>query len=343
MGEQTKVGIIGAGWPGMAHARGYMQAGGFKVVGVADLIPARRQKLALETRAVRQYATADELLADDQIDAVSICLPNHLHAPVALAALKAGKHVLCENPPTITVADARKIGALAEKHGKVVLYSFPRRFGGHEMAAKQTCEKGYAGEVFHIRASWMRTRGIPAGTGWFTKKQSSGGGALIDLGLHMLDLAWWLLGQPRCKGVYATTHQRFTDLAPGGTSDVEDSAFALLRFENGASIELASSWAINQPPQQQGVLCRVYGSKGAIEVYTPQGAVLFRQFDDKGSCKSTPLKPPRVVGHPAMIRHFRQCILGQARPLVGPAEGVSLMDMIQAIYKSASTGRSAHL
>src|SRR5207248_9906365 len=136
---------------------------------------------------------ANDLLSDKEagIDAVSLCLPNHLHAPTALAALKAGKHVVCETPPTLTAAEAEKLAAAAAKAGKVRLDASQRRFGGSEQASKQAIEKGYAGDVYHAHTTWMRTRGVPIGSGnWYTDRSRAGGGALMDLGVQMLDLAW---------------------------------------------------------------------------------------------------------------------------------------------------------
>jgi predicted dehydrogenase len=335
---------MGCGWPGGAHAKGYRESGGFRVSAVADLIPERRKKLIADFGAMKEYAEAKELLRDKELDAVSICLPTFLHAPMALAALRAGKHVICEKPPALDGREARKLEKAASKAGKVLLYAVQRRFGGPEQAAKQAIAKGYAGEVFHARAQWLRTRGIPIGTGWFPVKQKSGGGALIDIGVHMLDLAWHLLGEPRPTSAFASTYHKFKDLAPQNIKmDVEDSAFALLRFEGGKSLELSASWVFNQPPQQQGTICRVFGDKGAIDVYSSSGSVIYRNFNDKGEAKGSPLPPPRVVGHAALMRHFRECILGKATPMIGGREGVVLMQIIDAIYKSARTGRSVEL
>jgi len=344
MSQPIRVGIMGAGWPGGMHARGYQSAGGFKVVAVADLIPQRRKKLMEEFKVEREVAEAKELLAQTDLDAVSVCLPNHLHAAMTIAALRAGKHVVCEKPPAMNAKEAQRIAAAAQRANKVVLYSVQRRFGGAEQAAKQAIAKGYAGEVYHARSAWTRTRGIPIGTGWFTHKDESGGGALIDIGVHMLDLAWHMLGQPKPTSAFGAVHQRFTDLAPKNVGDdVEDSAFALIRFENGKSLELATSWALNQPPQQQGTVCRIYGDKAGVDVYTPNGSVIYRGFSKNGDAKPTPLKPPKVTGHTALLRHFRECVNGKSKPLVGPAEGVMLMKMIDAVYKSARTGKSVTL
>ncbi len=344
MAETVRVGILGGGWPGQQHAKGYDASGGFKIVAIADLIPSRREKLQAEHKIAKVYADAKDLIADKDIDALSICLPTFLHAPLAIAALRAGKHVICEKPPALTAKEAKQIEAAAKKAGKVVLYAVQRRFGGHEQAAKQAIAKGYAGDVYHARAGWMRTRGIPIGTGWFTDKSRAGGGALIDIGVHVLDLAWYMLGQPRPLSVFGITHQRFRDLVPSERKfDVDDAAFALVRFEGGKSLELSTSWAMNQPPQQQGMFCRLNGDKGAVDVYTPHGAMIYRSFDARGESKPTPLKPPKTVLHAALMRHFRECILGKAQPIIGAAEGVQLMAMIDAIYKSGESGKSVEI
>ncbi len=163
---------------------------------------------------------------------MSICLPNDLHAPTAIAALKAGKHVLCETPPALSLGDAKKMAAAAEKSGKTLLYAAQRRFGGAEQAAQQAIAKDYIGEVRHVRASWMRMRGTPAGTGWYTDKARSGGGALLDLGAPMLDLAWYLMGQPEPQGVFAVASNHLI----AGKSHTGDDASA----ETGQGVESAA-------------------------------------------------------------------------------------------------------
>ena len=343
MAEQIRVGIIGCGWPGAAHARGYAAAGGFKLVAAADLIPERRRKLMGEFQIPREYSDAKDLLKDKEIDAVSIALPNHLHAPIALSALRGGKHVLCEKPPALSAAEARRMEAAAKNNSKVLLYCLQRRFGPHEQAAKAAVAKGYAGDVYHARAAWTRTRGIPVGTGWFTQKEKSGGGALMDVGFHMLDLGWYLLGQPKPLSVFGATHSKFAALAGANSYDVDDAAFAVIRFEGGKSLELAASWALNQPPQQNGTACRLHGTQGAIEVYTPNGAVLYRDFDGKGECKENPFKPPKTIHHVALMRHFKECIAGRAAANPGGPEGIVLMQMVEGIYKSAGSGRSVQI
>jgi predicted dehydrogenase len=177
---------------------------------------------------------------------------------------------------------------------------------------------------------------VPSGTGWYTDRAKSGGGAMIDLGLHMLDLAWSLLGQPKPLIAFAT----FPPPAGEAALSVESAGFALLKFEGGKSLELAASWSLNQPPQQQGAVCRIYGDKGALEVYRAGGPALYRSFGANGEAKETPLKLPRLTHHAAMMRHLRECLLGKATPIVGPEQGATLMAMVDAIYKSAASGKS---
>jgi predicted dehydrogenase len=342
MAQVIRMGIMGAGWPGLKHAEAFGDTSGFAVTAVADLIPGRRKAIGQMFPKARLFSQADELLKDPQVDAVSVCLPNDQHVPLALAAFKAGKHVLCEIPPTTDASGAKKLASAAAKSGKVLLFATQRRFGGAEQAVAQAISKGYIGQPYHARASWMRTRGIPAGTGWYTDKSKSGGGAMIDLGFHMLDLAWTLLGQPQPITAFAVFHDRFKSLATSGaTFDVEDAAFVLMRFEGGKSLELSSSWAINQPPRHQGTSCRVHGDQGAAEVYLHGGPILYRSFGPKGEAKESSLKLPKLVLYPALMRHFRAAVTEGVSPNPSGPTAVTLMNMIDAIYKSAATGKSA--
>ncbi len=344
MSQTVRIGIAGGGWPGTAHSQGYAAAGGYAVTAVADPIPQRRAALAAGWPKARPLADADELVRDPAVDAVSVCLPTHLHVATAAAALKAGKHVIVEPPPGLGAAEAKRLLATATKYNRVLAYAFQRRFGGAELAAAQAIEKGYAGDAYHVRATWMRARGVPAGTGWYTDVARSGGGALADLGLHMLDLAWHLLGRPTPTTVFAVTHRRFAGLSPAdATHDVEDAAFALVKFDGGKSLELGVSWAINQPPSQNGTACRVYGTAGAVEVYTPAGPVLYRPTGKGQEMKGTPLKQPKVAGHAAMLRQFREAVQGRAGAAVDGEQGVTLMQMVESLYRSAENGRSVEV
>ena len=199
MAQTTKVGIIGAGWPGRKHAEGYQAAGGFAVVAVADLIPSRAGQLHGPIQSRRgEYADAERADRDKEVDVVSLCLPNHLHLPIALAALKAGKHVVCEMPPALTAAEAKTHRRRRRKGGEDCCFTLrsaasaetsrpPGRRSTRATPAT-SCTPGHPGPA---------PAACPSGTGWYADRAKSGGGAMIDLGLHMLDLAWSLLGQPK--------------------------------------------------------------------------------------------------------------------------------------------------
>ncbi|MBC7782949.1 MAG: Gfo/Idh/MocA family oxidoreductase [Burkholderiales bacterium] len=335
MSQGIRLAVLGAGATGRAHAAGAQAAGGFRLT-AADLIPDRLTALAKQFDIANTVADAAAIVNDPAIDAVCICLPTHLHAPIAVAALKAGKHVLIEFPPAPSSRDAKLVARAAEKAGRTVLYSAARRFGAAEQSAKQAIEKGYLGKIYHTRISLLRTRGIPRGTGWYTNREQSGGGAIIDLGLPLVDLLSYLASPARLSSGLAVAHSRM------GGIGVEEAGSMLLKFDDGATAELSVAWALNQPPGQAGTVFRISGETGAIDLYTGQGPVLFRAFDDKGVAKATPLKQPKVAGHTALLRHFKDCIAGKSTPICGAADGVALMECFEMIYKSIGTGKPAH-
>jgi len=266
MAQVIRMGIMGAGWPGLKHAEAFRDTSGFTVTAVADLISGRRKSIGAMFAKARLVAQAEDLIKDPQVDAVSICLPNDQHLPLALAALKAGKHVLCEIPPSTDASGAKKLSAAAAKAGKVLLFATQRRFGGAEQAVGQAVSKGYIGEPYHARASWMRTRGIPAGTGWYTDRAKSGGGAMIDLGFHMLDLAWTLLGQPQPVTAFAVMHDRFKSLAPAGAVHMVTTSVGGGVAKAGVDVYLTGTIQdLSQPGQPVETLPQKELLGGAIE------------------------------------------------------------------------------
>jgi len=342
MSQTIRVAVCGMGAAGRAHAVGAKAAGGFKIAGVADLISQRRDAAAQEFACQNAMDDAKKAVLDPNIDAVILAVPTHLHAELAIAALKSGKHVLIEFPPAASAGEAKAIARAREKSGKVVLYSAARRFGAAEQSTRQAIDKQFIGPVRHVRASLLRTRGVPHGTGWYHDRKTSGGGALIDLGLPLIDFIQSLLGSHTATTAFATGSSLKMKLA------VEESACALLRYASTdnpsdvVTVELSVAWAINQPPGQAGLQMRVAGEKGAIDVYTPRGPELYRQFDDKGHAHASALKQPKVVGHTALLRHFRACCLGTEQPVVGSAGGVELMERIESLYKSIDSGKSVN-
>jgi len=355
MGETMRVGILGAGGGGVAHGRGYVQAGGFRVEGVCDLIPARTTAFVKEFAGSREFESIEAMLKDPGIDVVSVCLPTDLHALWAVKALRAGKHVVVESPPALDVKGTRAMVRAAEtatgkttdksKPGapRVLLPAFPRHYGGHEMAARQAVEKGYVGTPMTARATWFRPMGVPQGartlkeaSGWYTDPARSGGGALMDLGVHALEVAWGLLGYAKPETVLAVEQRGLTKLG------VEEGMTLLVRLEGGKSLELAVAWAVHLPPAQYGVGCRVSGDAGAVEVYTAQGLMLYR--GEPGKPKVTALKGPKVTHYPAMMRELKALAGGKVEERMGPARrALGVMQIVEAGYRSVKSGRSVEV
>ena len=335
MAKPIRLAVAGFGASGKAHAAA-ARDGGFALAAVADLIP-DRLAAAKAAGALATVEDATALIADPSVDAIAVCLPTHLHLPLATAALKAGKHVLIELPPTPTSKDAKALARVAEKADRVLMYAAHRRFGGAEQSARQAIEKGYVGPVYHARLSALRTRGVPQGTGWYHERNKSGGGAVVDLALPLIDLLLYLTAPAKVASVFALAHHKLTGL------DVEESASILLKFDNRASAEISVAWALNQPASQAGTVFRLAGEHGAVDVYTPQGPTVYRAFDAKGQAKATPLKQPKVVGHAAMLRQFRSAIVGESKASPGPGDGVTLMTLAEAVYKSVAAGRSVEV
>ena len=212
-------------------------------------------------------------------------------------------------------------------------------------AAKAVVNEGRLGKIYHAKATFVRSRGIPVGIGdWFTEKQRSGGGALIDIGVHALDSVWYLMGTPRPVSVSAQVFRNFEHLVKVPVFDVEDAAYAFIRFENGAVVHLETSWAANLPDDipprkyfgRELINSIVYGTKGSVQL-NPLSV-----FEDRqGELVSVPLeaKQDEPNGFALQLRNFVESISGAAEPVNNADQAVALMEMIDAIYASSSAGR----
>jgi predicted dehydrogenase len=329
-----RIGIIGAGWPGERHTDGY-KACGAEVVAVSDLNAARRDKFAKTHEVGKTYAEYQELLADPDIDAVSITLPNFLHRPATVAALEAGKHVLCEKPPATTLAEAQQMAEIANRKGLVLAYALQRRFQAPTQELRGAIRAGKLGDVYHARAVWTRAWGVPQGLdGWFTDPVRAGGGALIDIGVHVLDIAWYLMGCPKPVTVSGQVHNRFPE-----QTKTDDSAFALVRFADGRGLHLETSWVLTQEDDHMGVY--VYGTLGGGRVDDSSLQTYTVGADGRGRTGRT--YPDWMAGFRGETRNFVEAILGKAK-LETPAEhGVELMSMIEGIYNSSKQAREITL
>lgn len=295
MTKKLQVGIIDAGWPGQQHARA-ISAGKTAILNaLAEPNEQRAVKFSQTFAPKKVYQDYGDLLGDRRVDAVVICLPNHLHFPATLAVLRAGKHVLCEKPPTLNGAEMRVLQEEAQKRGLTYFLSRQFRFTPAMRLARDLISREELGTIYFAEAVWVRSRGIPSGlSGWFTERKRSVGGALIDIGIHALDSAWYLMGTPRSLSVAAAVFQNFKHLVQTPIFDVEDAAFAFIRFENGAVVQLKASWAGNLTDEiPEGAVfgrelnnCTIYGSKATIRL---KPLTLFR--DQDGALVDQPLEP----------------------------------------------------
>jgi len=341
----SNIGIIGAGWPGEQHALALQQLDHAELYACADLDDARRAAFASEFKPRKSFSDYRELLQDRHVDVAIICLPNYLHFPASLAAIEAGKHVLCEKPPTLNAAEMKVLREEAAK--RKLVYSFSRqfRFTPAMRAAKKAIEEGRLGKIYHAKATFVRSRGVPVGVGnWFTEKKRSGGGALIDIGIHALDAAWFLMGAPRPVSISAKVFQNFPQLGRGAAFDVEDAAFAFIRFDNDAIVQLETSWAGNLtddvPPRkyfgQELINTVVYGTKASVRL---KPLTLFE--DRQGELAVVPLeaREDEANGFELQLRNFLGAIAEKAEPINNADQAVALMEMIDGIYASSELGR----
>ena len=350
---RLRVGVIGAGSIANMHLKSYVANPDVEIVGIYDINHERARQQAERYGAHTWFATLDELLARPDIDAVSICTWNNSHAEMAIAALDAGKHVLVEKPLARTVAEAEAIEAAAARAGTKVQVGFVRRFSSNAKVLKSFVDAGELGEIYFAKATNVRRIGNPGG--WFADSERSGGGPLIDIGVHVLDLCWYMMGAPKARTVSGVTYSRLgnranvTNLArykvadyDPDLSDVEDMATALIRFDNGSSIIFDTSYSLHATSDRLDL--SIYGDKGGAEL-EPELKIVTERLDTVLNIS------PQVdlatfdfdEGFQNEIDHFVALCLGEA-PDIAPVEhGVEMMRILAAIYESAAQGREIAL
>jgi predicted dehydrogenase len=332
--------VIGVGIGGW-HLRGYRKSPHAKVLAICDIDVKRAEAAAAEYCAEHVFTDYREMLKLRDLDAVSVCLPNYLHASVTIDCLRAGKHVMCEKPLAMNAREGERMVKAAREARKLLMLAVNNRYRGDVGVLKRYIDGGDLGRIYFAKCGWIRRSGIPRG--WFGVKAMSGGGPLIDLGVHMIDLAWYLMGRPkpvRASGVtYSEIGSRGAGMGGwgvghgGGKFDVEDLAVGLIRFADGQAIQAEMSWA-SHIERDRG-FCDLYGTVGGASL-EPQ----FRIFTDKHGAQ-VDLAPrfPEVASHEAEVVHFVECILGRAQPISPGEDGLMIQRMLDAIYRSAQTGK----
>jgi len=360
MTKKIKAGVIGLG-VGEVHAKGYLACPEAELVAVCDANPERLKasgdRLGLSPKQC--FTDVKQFLAVRDLEAVSVTVPNHLHAPLAIAAFQAGKHVLCEKPLARTAAEAQSIVQAAKEAGRTLMVGFNYRFREDARWVKSLETEGKLGRVYFAKAGWMRNRGIPGLGTWFTQKSQSGGGPLIDLGVHVLDLTLWLMGYPKVVSVSGAT---FAEFGPRGLKgwdgwrnasgtafdfDVEDLAAGFVRFENGAVLLLETNWASHTKAGRDDYFVTLYGTEGGTELYVPNYAdhdtVTYFTELNGAAVDVRPAIKTRSSGHGLGVNHFVQCVLEGREPEASGEQGVALLRLIDALYESARTGGEVRL
>ena len=282
--KKLKVGIIGCGFIANGkHLPSMARLEDVEVVAFCDLIIERAQASAKKYGAPEALVCLDyqDVLARPDIDVVHVCTPNNSHAEITVAALRAGKHVMCEKPMAKTAAEARAMLEASRATDKKLTIGYQNRFREDSLFMKSLCESGDLGEIYFAKAFATRRRGVPT-WGVFMDKEKQGGGPLIDLATHALDLTLWMMQNYEPVSVLGSTFDKIGKLGSPANSmgpwdpaqyEVEDSAFGLIKFKNGATVMVESSWALNMIVSNEAMtlLC---GTKAGADMFPPGGPIV---------------------------------------------------------------------
>ncbi|KOP67105.1 oxidoreductase [Bacillus sp. FJAT-18019] len=346
--KSINVGVIGTGSISAMHLQSYQKHANANLLAVCDLNEERAQRAAEKYGATKIYTDYNELLADPEIDAVSICTWNNTHAEISIAALNAGKHVLVEKPLCRTVEEALKVQEAVKSSGKLLQVGFVRRYDPNAQMLREFADKGEFGEIYFAKASSIRRLGNPGG--WFSDIERSGGGPLIDIGVHVIDLCWYMMGRPKPVAVSANTYRKLGNRSnvrnlsfykaadyDAEKNTVEDMANAMIRFENGASLLVDVSFTLHSKDNQQSV--KLFGDKGGFEI-DPEVVIVTEkhdtiiniqpQTDNKGFDFDAAFQ--------SEVNHFISSIENGTTPLSPVEDGVEIMKILCGIYESAEKG-----
>lgn len=340
--KKIRIGVIGLGM-GQGHISGFKSHPDAEVVAIADLDQEKLKSVGDQHSVPSRYTDYNEMLEQEKLDAVSIAVPNKFHKPITIAALSKGCHVLCEKPMAMNAKEAEEMLETAKKHNKKLMINFSFRFTPQSFAMKKQVESGILGDIYFGRTVWQRRRGMPKFGGWFGQKALSGGGPLIDLGVHRLDLALWLMDYPEPAWVMAGSYDHIaSELATreGKSYDVEDFAVALIKFKNGATLELEASWAGNIKEREQ-MSTRLLGTKGGLLQKNLEEGYQFEAefYFEKDGCQYDMKLHPPVPEAQSSYYSFVDCLV-KNKPVPAPGEqGLTVMRLLDAIYESAKSGQ----
>jgi predicted dehydrogenase len=350
MADKLRCAVIGVGGIGSDHLHSLTICHRAAAVALAESNPQRAREASARYHIPRSYADYHELLEQPDIDAVTIALPNHLHAPVAIEALKARKHVLLEKPMATSAKEAAKIIEVARTMKRTLMVAQNFRFNRHTQVARQVVDKGDLGEVYHARCFWLRRAGIPRIGSWFTQKNKAGGGCIYDLGVHLLDTCLHLMKEFDVATVSAQTYAKFgprglgemdwgrSEVDPKRTFDVEDYGVALLRLKSGRSISMEVGWACFQDQQAREHGIDLFGTAAGFSLFP---AKMFRNTID--GQETIQYNATKVQYPEDRVHHFVHSVLDGKKLLVLPEESLKVQQALDALYASAASGKEVRL
>ncbi len=350
MAETLKVGVIGVGGIARTHFPGWRESPHADVAALADVVPDVLQRVGREQGVSRLYERPEDLIADPDIDVVDICTPNNYHAPLAIAALEAGKHVLCEKPLAPTPEAIRDMIAARDRSGKLLMTAQHFRFQGTAQALKTEIDSGILGDIYHAR-SWMLRRAAAPTRPGFIMKQHSSGGPCIDIGVHILDLTLWMMGFPKPVSVTGVTQDKLAR-QPGAFSiwggpiprehfDVEEFAAAFVRFENGATLILEVSWLLHHKTPMEDMQMWLYGDRAGS--HWPSNEILWSNNASQQQMNTTLVRAEGGEPHAKECVAFADAVVN-GRPSPVPAEqSLVVMTILDGLYRSAAEGREIRL
>ncbi len=341
--DNYNVAVIGAGAIGQDHIRSFKSHPNATVVALAEVSPERGQETVDEFGIPTLVTDYKELLSRDDIDVVSIALPNFLHAPVGLDALKAGKNVMIDKPIATRASDAAQLLEESKKQGTLLMVGQNNRMTETVQTAKQMINSGQLGDVYHAKTAMLRRSGIPRIGSWFTQTQFAGGGATYDIGVHALDRALYLMGEFDAATVSGKTYAEFGprglgdgnwgkgEINPDKPFDVDDLSIALIKLKSGRTVLLEASWAAHLD-NQDGT--QILGTDGGLKFSPLQW---YHDTPDGYKIEDVEMLPPMVNTN--RMAHFIDVLRGEAEAFIKSEESLALQKILDAIYESSVTGR----
>ena len=351
--SKIKIALIGAGNIANTHLDSYIKNSDVEIYAICDINESRLKETADKYGIERRYTDVDTMLAAlPELDAADVCVWNVNHAECAIKALNAGLHVLCEKPMAYNAEEAVKMKEAADKNGKLLMIGFVLRYSDDAKIAKDFIDNGYTGDIYYSKAQYVRRHGNPGG--WFANKKLSGGGPVIDLGVHVIDLTRYLMGNPKPVSVYAATFDKLgkrdnlktspawvpRDAKPEDPCTVEDLATAIIRYDNGAVTLLETSYSLNG---EESMKRQLFGTKAGIDI--SNGVKIFGEYNDFLADIDIKTDNYKNGADPfdSEINHIVDCIINGTECKSKAEDGIEIMKILDALYLSAKTGHEVVL